>query len=95
MKCEHGLDECALCHDASGELKDGGNILRLYKITMDHVGHGHCPIKQIAAPDVETAIAAMKQSLDKYDVGKDGKPVGVIAVDTITHIDIIANGTVR
>ena len=66
-------------------------MLRLYKITMDHVGHGHCPHKQIAAPDVETAIEAMKQSLDRYDVGKDGKPVGVIAVDTITHIDIIAN----
>jgi glutamate dehydrogenase/leucine dehydrogenase len=67
-------------------------MMRLYKITMDHVGHGHCPSKQIAAPDVETAIKVMKQNLDKYHTNRDGTPVDVIAVDTITHIDYIANG---
>lgn len=69
-------------------------MMRLYKITMDDVGHGHCPSKQIAAPDVETAIEAIKQRLGKYDVGKDGKPTRVVAVHTITHIDIIATSSI-
>lgn len=66
-------------------------MLRLYKITMDHVGHGHHPSRVVAAPDVETAIAAARASLDKFDTDKDGNPVGVISLDTIGHVDVVAN----
>lgn len=70
-------------------------MLRLYKITMADIGHGHCPSKQIVAPDVETAIKAMKASLGQYDLDRAGNPVGVIAVDTITHVDLVAASAIR
>jgi phage-related baseplate assembly protein len=70
-------------------------MLNIYKITMDCVGHGDYPTRLVAAPDVETAIAAARQSLNQYATDEKGKPVRVIGLDTVGHVDIVANAKVE
>lgn len=56
----------------------------LYKLTLADVGHGHCPTRQIVAPDIETAIKAIRETLDKRERGAP-----VRWVETITHVDLV------
>lgn len=60
--------------------------LFLYKLTMADVGHGHNPSRQIVAPDIETAIKAVRETLDKYE-----RNAPVCWAETITHVDLVAN----
>lgn len=60
--------------------------MMLYKLTMATTGHGHKPTRQIVAPDIETAIRAVRETLDKHE-----RDAPVRWVETITHVDLVAN----
>ena len=66
-----------------------GKPMFLYKLTMAEVGHGHKPSRQIVAPDIETAIKVVRETLNQYE-----RDAPVCWVETITHVDLVANSAI-
>jgi hypothetical protein len=61
-------------------------MLRIYEITFENVGHGHCPTKKIAASNVESAIEKAREV-----VGKSWGNSSVISINTLGVIDEVAD----
>lgn len=74
----------------------GEAMLRLYEIVLDHTGHGNYPTRTVVAPDIDTAIAAVRKDLQHSALDQEGNPVPAIKANMlITKVDLIALNKIK